>query len=198
MSMLKFEETRLLREITQLPVPARVAFGAACAERLLPSYERFWRKTGEGDFAALSKMLCSLWDDLSGNTMSGKEIKNRIDASMQLIPEGGGDPWRDEQAAAEDAVAAVVYALRCRLDGQGLEAVWAARRAYEALDSYVTTLEDIDTNVPGEEERVLSSDLIQSELIRQERDLNQLQQGSITLEELRQRAIAEGRSFLPG
>jgi hypothetical protein len=91
--------------------------------------------------------------------------------AAQLIPPED-DGWDDvERAYAEDAAAALGYAFRARMTGDPQEAAWASRRAYEAIDHFVqgkssgTTLDDA---------AILSHPLVQSELARQERDLNDL------------------------
>ena len=114
---------------------------------------------------------------------------------MKLIPQEEEGPWIPEQADAEDAGAAVAYALRCRQNGRGQEAAWSARRAYEALDRYVINREDIDVNVPGAETQVLAHPLVQAELTRQLRDLQDLATGPDTALRLQARAATEGASF---
>jgi uncharacterized protein YjaG (DUF416 family) len=193
--MILFDEKQLLQKLEQLARSHRVAFAAACAQRQLLSYQRFSAKTGFGDFAALENMLESLWKELNGNPMPEKELAAKIDAGMQLI--AGEDIEEDGREYAEDAAAAVVYALRCRQNGESQEAMYTARRAYESLDHFVINTENMDTNRPGEEARVLSHPLIQSEFGRQLRDLDELQRGTITVPELQARARKEAVEFLP-
>lgn len=75
--------------------------------------------------------------------------------------------------------------------------MWAASRAYEALDDYVITNENIDSAAPGAESEILSHRLVQAELARQSRDLDELREGRITINQLRDRAKAEATEFLP-
>ncbi len=110
----------------------------------------------------------------------------------------------DRAAFAEDAASALAYALRCYQSGNSQESAWAARCAYEAVDHYVVHHERVDTNVIGAEERVLSHWLVQAELMRQHRDLQELviaAQG-ITVEGLmscfRARANAESSMLFSG
>ena len=58
-------------------------------------------------------------------------------------------------------------------------AIWrnppsAAQRAYEALDHFVIAKTGIDTSRPGANDEVLSSPLVQAELSRQRRDIDEL------------------------
>jgi hypothetical protein len=72
---------------------------------------------------------------------------------------------------------------------------------YEALDYFVIERDDIDTNLPGAEDRVLEDPLIQKELDRQQRDIDELllagsDQGVYA--RLRRRAEAEAKSLFGG
>jgi uncharacterized protein YjaG (DUF416 family) len=174
MAILHFDEAELATTLERPPQRLRAAFAAACAERLMPAYVAFSERSGRGDPEALRAILTRLWDDLSGERMGDAEVRSAIEACTELIPEEDDGPWIMEQASAEDAGAAVAYALRCRQSGQAKEAAWAARRAYEALDHYVINRENIDTNKPGAEQRVLQHPLVQAELARQSRDLSEV------------------------
>lgn len=174
MGILGFNEQSLVGELERLPSPFRVVFAAASAERLLPAYISFSRQTGRADPTALATILERLWLDAQGNRMDTRQVQEDVDLTMSLIPQEDTISWVSEQALAEDAAAAVAYALRCRLNGQAQEAVWAARRAYEALDHFVIAREGIDTSKAGAEAQVLSHPLVQAELLRQQRDLGEL------------------------
>lgn len=184
--------------IEQLPNPLGAAFAAACAERMLPAYHKFSARSNRGDPRILEQILTRLWRDLHGEQMSEAETEAQIDACMELIPREDDGPWVAEQAAAEDAVAAIAYALRCRRSGLAKEAAGAARRAYEALDDYVINHEDVDTQtLLGQRPRVLAHPLVQAELARQQRDLDELLAGTITIDRLRERSKTEAVEFLP-
>jgi hypothetical protein len=48
MTILRFDETQLVRNLEQLPPLIRVVFAAMCAERLRPAYLAFSTLTGRG------------------------------------------------------------------------------------------------------------------------------------------------------
>jgi len=199
MGILWFDEALLKRELSRVPVPLRVVFAAAVAERLLPIYAIFSRKTGRGHPRSLTEILDRLWQDIDGLKMSPEELQQNIDLSMELIPKEDEKPWIPEQNWAEDAAAAVVYALRTCQNGNSQEAAWAARGAWEALDDFVTMQEDIDPSSPDDEEWILSNPLIQAEFMRQQRDLGELvaadrKDVSAIARKMRQRAKAESTS----
>jgi uncharacterized protein YjaG (DUF416 family) len=197
MELLDYDENELAEKLGRLSIPHRTAFAAAIAERLLPAYLPFTQRTGRGNPAALKELLDDLWGDLEGHTATTKQEQG-IELCMSLIPDEDQEPWVTEQVYADDASAALVYALRSRKDGQVQDVVWAARRSYDALDHFVTNLEGVDVNEPGAEQRVLSHHLVQAELSRQQRDLRELAATEMDLpqvaERLRNRAKAESAS----
>jgi hypothetical protein len=177
MGILRFNEESLKAELNRIAVPLRVVFAAAVAERLLPAYVTFSHKTGRGNPHLLTQILERLWRDIDGIKIDPEELQQNIDLSMELIPKEDEKPWIPDQAWAEDAA-------------------WAATRAYDALDHFVTTQEDIDPSTAEAEERILSNPLVQAEFMRQQRDLCELvavdrQDESTLVQKIRQRAKAE-------
>ena len=124
----------------------------------------------------MSTILQDSWEDVQDAVPpDSQKLLSRIGLAMSLIPsERDSKPWIPQQAWAEDAGAAIVYALRCLLTGQSQEGAWAARSAYTALDHFVRSQQDKNASQAGAEEQVLSHPLIQAELLRQRRDLDQL------------------------
>jgi hypothetical protein len=128
--------------------------------------------------------------------MSEQEVATMIDRATELLPGEDHRPWVLEQGAAEDAVSAVLYSLRSRQSGLPEEAGWAAAVACDALDDFVINRDDIDTNVPGSEARLVADPLMQAELTRQQRDLEQLLQGMTTVQGLQERSKLEAVQFI--
>jgi uncharacterized protein YjaG (DUF416 family) len=195
-----FDEQALRGQLERLPPRLRAVFAAAAAERLLPAYVRHGT---EQDRATLAALLDNLWTDLETASMSDEQIQHAIDTCLRLIPDEDSEEWSEGSAAAEDAAAALCYAFRTRQSGDPQEAAWAARRLYEALDNFVINREQIDDNSPGMEARVLGDPLVQSELERQRRDLEELLAGTkaekAVIHRVRQRARREAKSvFGPG
>lgn len=193
---LTFDKTELEGRIQQLPTINRAAFAAACAERMAPSYEAYSARSGNADFKVYNELLARLWTDLEGQRMSDAEIDANIERAEELVPPEDSS-WVPEYPAADDAAAGLAYSFECRRNESAKEAVWAASRAYEAIDDYVITNENVDTAAPGAESEILSHRLVQAELARQSRDLDELREGRITINQLRDRAKAEATEFLP-
>lgn len=182
-----YDERELVARLEQLPPLLRAAFAAACAQRLLPAYVRFSERTGRGAPGELTAVLERLWRDLEGKPMGADGLQRALDHAAGLIPDENEGEWAEGQAQADDAAAAVAYAVRCRQTGEAQDAGWAGRRAYEALDHLLRYSEDIGLGPGGptarlppnlgalaEVEWALVQPLIQAELARQRRDLDDL------------------------
>jgi uncharacterized protein YjaG (DUF416 family) len=197
-----YNEQVLIERLRKIPSESRVAFALLCAERLFPNYQAFHDATGKGSFSALTSISDRLWKDISGERMALEEVRMALQACMELIPGEDDAPESPLHAYAEDAASALAYALRTRLSGESQEAAWAARRAYESLDHYVIHHKALDLNEPQAEEQVVRHPLIQAELVRQQRDLDDLQTDPAALAEkmteLRARAMRERIAFLAG
>ena len=172
--MFRYDEDSCFRQLEHLPRALCAVFAAACAERLFPAYVLFEKQSGRGNSKDLSVILERLWSDLQGNSMTSRDMDASIEKCMSLIPREDEGPWIEQQAAAEDAGAALAYALRCRKTGESQEAAWAARCCYETLDHFIVNRDDIDINDAGATEAVTADPLVQAELARQQRDLDDL------------------------
>jgi uncharacterized protein YjaG (DUF416 family) len=199
---LVYDEGFNVQLLKQLPTPLRVGFALLCALRILPRYRRFHSVTGRGDPVALEAIVERLWKDLCGDKMSDDELKRTAERCLALVP-SEEDGWDEvTQPLAEDAAAAVAYAVRGRMTGEPQEAAWAARRVYESIDRYVFAMTGLSQGDPNDELTVLSHPLVQAELARQQRDLEDLRRFTSSgfsqsdLRQLRDRSQSESASFL--
>jgi uncharacterized protein YjaG (DUF416 family) len=199
MKIFRYNERSLADLLQQLPPPFRTAFAAAAAERLFPTYVAFADRTGHGDPLKIRGILDRLWLDLEGKQVSAEQAQEDIDVCMSLIPQEDLEPWVVEQVYAENATAAVAYALTSRQTGETQEAIWAARQVYEALDHFIIARDRIDINSSGAEGTIMSHPLMQNELQRQDRDLRDLasgmQQFSSVAHQLCQRARMDSQTL---
>jgi uncharacterized protein YjaG (DUF416 family) len=178
MPILSFDEKALLAQLRRLPNQLCVAFAAACAQRQLPNYASFAKVTGTGNPALLAKALTCVWEDIGGNSAAHVELREKLNSCMSLLPKDEVQRL-GQQPYADDAVASVAYAIRARLTGECQEAMWAARRAYEALDHYVIARFNPIIVEPDAENRIVAHPLVQAELRRQRADLSQLQEAAM-------------------
>lgn len=193
--MIRYNDSEVIGKLNELMPQARIAFAAACAQRLLPAYVSFSRQAKRGDPDALAEILNRVWLDLLGaRRMEASERNAAVDRSTELIPGEDEEPYVEEQPYGDDAAAAVSFAVRAMECADAQEAEWAARRAYDTLDHYVTHRLGVD-----DEDMIVAHPLIQAEFARQERDLLELRSFCPTNSEvilrLRERAKLEAARF---
>jgi len=158
----------------------------------MPFYDRFSLSIGTDQERTIRCILERLWDMLDGPVPI--DVENLIGQCIgAMLPDDEGE-WTVDRAGAEDALAALAYALRCWKTGDPQESVWAARRACEAVSFFIE-------NQPGAEANARQSasydhPLEQTELARQRRDIDDLLQGEITTSRLRARAQADALSVI--
>jgi hypothetical protein len=185
----------MVEALQRLESNLRVGFATACAERLF-STDILMESISDQEIADLRSVLNRLWRDVEGDKMSDSEVENSIAKCLVTLDALEKAPVRKSAERTEDAVATICYALRCRQSGDSNEAMWASRRVYEALDNYVISQENIDTNQPDGEQQVLSNPAIQAELRRQQLDLaDLLKNKSEAVQLLRNRAVSDSRSM---
>src|SRR5262245_28415495 len=134
---MQFNEPRIKQFLERMPKPNRVAFAAASAERLYPYYLNFYKKTNLGKPDVLRDALTFVWQDLHDRRMEEERLKQLIIECNALIPEED-DGWIIETGLAENSVVGTIYTLECKQTGEVQDAIWAAQRSYETVDSFVT------------------------------------------------------------
>lgn len=196
-TMLHYDEKITIEKLDRMGRRLRAAFAACCAERQLPAYVSFFRQTGRGEPAALREILEQVWRALEGTEIAVRDLEDQIERCMSLIPKEDDRPWVEEQPYAEDAASAIAYALRTIQSGKSQEAAWAGHTAYESIDYYVTNHIGVEGSA-----HVLAHPLVQAELARQHRDLDDLlsaaersERSSVIVTELHARAQEEAAKF---
>lgn len=174
-SNLTFNEPALERRLEALHASKMVAFAAACAERLMPAYVRYSEKAMlQGESGSLYRdALEIIWGQLLGLDVSRKIIEELEQKCLAAIPLEE-EAWKFGEPYAEDAGAAVTFAIKALLYRDPRQAVWAARRAYEAVDNCVVRSHEANLSQLTEQQ-IISNRLIQNELARQKFDLEELE-----------------------
>jgi hypothetical protein len=189
-------EAELTSRLQRLRQEDRVAFAAACAERLMHVGRSGAPTSISGSWSALCAVLEHLWNELGGPLPI--DIQRRIDlCDSALLPDDEGE-WSVERAMTEDAVNALAYALRCWKTGHQQDAVWAARRGYEALHYFIEQSEPDSLTWSAQNQSLFDHPLVAAERARQRRDLEELLNEKIAKSQLCARARTEASSFIPG
>lgn len=190
-----FDEKALAGQLRTVPPLHRVVFASSCATRLSRAYRTFHAKTGLGDPEVIREALKLLWEWTRGERHERARYERQLASVMEVMPEEG-DSSAPEFPYAEDAASSVAYALRTLLSEDPREPAWSARVVYEALDQYVIRLRGVDVNARDAERRIIAEPLIQVELDRQQRDVDELQKlaasnSAVPVEAFRSRAEVE-------
>jgi hypothetical protein len=169
-SQMTYDEADLKARLSKLSTHKRAVFAATCAERLVNSFN--------GDSNALRRELHSALNELWTYVIEGRANRDLVAMgnSLERLVDND-DRFVDPQPASssvENAIAAVVYALRSCFDHPAV-AVWAARQVIDAIDFRASaTLEG--TAYDAEVERTIANDpRLQAEIRRQQTVLQRLE-----------------------
>jgi hypothetical protein len=195
--MQQFDERKLREQLDGLSADGRAAFAAACAERLL----RGPAGVASDSLAEAHTMLDQLWGHLLLNHLPTEKLAELAQRAEGLVPDAETtDSWTAEDALAENALAALAYALHTAATGDSQSAVWCARQAIEALDLDTSERLGVKSFEPQAERAIVADPRIQAELCRQQTDMRDVASlrggdprvGSV----LRARAQQDAMSFL--
>jgi len=204
--MFDYDEPARVAALRRLSPRLQVAWALLCAERALPGYRRFHRKTGRGDPFAAEALAERLWFDVAGDPMTGSELETALGRAEQLLIDADDGLWSEPtQYNADDATAALFYALAARAHADPQLAAFAGRRLYELADHLAQrALGDqvsARTWTMADEVRLLAHPLVQHELARQEGDLRDLAElgddAREVLETMKARAASDAADLLP-
>lgn len=145
-----YDEAAMKARLDTLRRDQQVLFACACAERLFPLYGWFASKTGQGDEAGLREALDLAWG-VQPTLEAGEEVDIRRQAVEELVPHDDDADWSVWSPLAQNAAAAVAYALRTWMSGDAQNSMWAARQLYEAADYLLQLGEPGDSYLEGGE-----------------------------------------------
>lgn len=192
---IRFDEKSLLTRLEPLSDRQRLLFGTACAERLFGNYVRFAREVEWGNDVALRRALDAAWKTCSGSAPDGPTLARLLVECEAAAPES------EEfdslfTASAQDAVFATCSLLDF-IGAQSIEKIVAsARYPTDSIDLYVQELEGMSAHDPTREDKILRHPLMQQELWRQRRDLDEarkvLPDDAQQIEGFKRRAQSEG------
>ena len=142
MNMHFFEFDTLEKELENLPGLHRVAFAAACCERMLPNYSAFCRMYDFGNPSVLRNALDEVWEILQGKPVEPVKIYQLIEPfhSQDVVPDSldfGGDSYE-----AVEAMDAICKTLTACIESTTEMIVLVAKCARTTIESYITYLNE--------------------------------------------------------
>lgn len=142
-----YDETAI-RGRSLLSRKQKTAFAAACAQRLLPLFERYVAAVGDEGARELAGVVNSIWRAVAGDCVDLAPAQATAEA---LVPSDDGE-WFYEMAYGQNGAASAAYAVRRWLTDDPQETAWAARQVYEAADYAAQRLRpDLDLNAADAE-----------------------------------------------
>lgn len=143
----------------------RTVFAAGVAERLMSRHEALPDEDRSRFTTSLRPLLNSVWEGALGDSTAFTPVKRGV-AEYMLSEYCHNDGQDGPDEADEDAAAATLHAAHAYLFGCNDFAIWAGRRAVDAIDQHLEHLAEQDEDVPEPDESLLA------ELQRQMRDLD--------------------------
>ena len=126
-----YDETAVKGRLSRMDKRAKTAFAAACAESLAALQNRYWDRTGGSGGAARTRdILDAAWDVAS----NGNADVSSLDSEAAALAPSDDEEWSFDMGYAQNASAALAYAIRTWLSDDAQEAAWAARQIYEAAE----------------------------------------------------------------
>jgi uncharacterized protein YjaG (DUF416 family) len=192
-----FDPDLLEHEISRLPRLHRVAFAAACCERLLPNYAAFVRQVHWGDPGSLRSALDYIWSAVAGGSADRDEIYRLIKQCDAVIPDTE-DFETSLVSAALDAGTAVAGTLRALLDGDPKHVVEVASYCRDTVHMYIQERDDLDYRDPLFDTKIERDPLMKRELERQSAILSTLANNPVldnrVVKWMRDESLDRGRS----
>jgi len=172
-----FDSERLRSRLQKLDRQRQLAFGAACCERLLPTYEAFQIDANWGNYRSARQALDLVWSNLKGAILTRFDVRRAIVSCESVAPTSDiSDSLY--VAGAQDACFAICSLLDHMAEPEVDRIVQAATFATDSVDLYVQGIENMAPNDPALEDKILAHRLMQRELLQQDRDLEAVEQAS--------------------
>ncbi|WP_437734435.1 DUF416 family protein [Sorangium sp. So ce1335] len=170
-----FSDERLLEMLSKMAPHQQLAFGAVRCERMLPSYQTFMREVGWRDVAPLREALDAVWVACESERITDAQLGELLSKCEECAPSSENFTSL-YTSSAQDAVFAICSLLDFLLDGDVARVVSAARFSIDSVDLIVQEREAMDPRDPLREHKILAHPLMQQELLRQQRDLEEASQ----------------------
>jgi uncharacterized protein len=167
-----FSDARAFEALSAMRSQQQLAFGAACCERMLPSYEIFKQESGWGNATPLREALDAIWVVCLGAPASVTQLRAQLEMCEKCAPDSE-DFTVLHTSAAQDAAFSICSLIEFLLNDDVRKIVSAARFATDSVDLIVQEQQNMDARDPLREQKILEQPLMQQELQRQRRDLSE-------------------------
>lgn len=172
-----FDEVSVARRVGALPWNRALAFGCACAHRLIWSYRCFAEETSSGDVTPLVRALDLLWDASRTGVCPPDTVCRKFVSECEAQAPNSEVHASLFTTSAQEAAFAICSLLDYCIERKVEQVLLAARYPTDSVDLYVQEVEHMSPQDPDVEARILSHPLMQQELARAHRDLTAMEIG---------------------
>ena len=170
--MERFDPDSIRRKAAHLSDWQRVAFMAACCERMLPNYETFHLQTGFGNPGVLRRGLDAVWAWIESD--APLEDATELISQVDLLAPSTEEFKSAYTSAALDAANSIAITLEAVGSASEDGVVEVASLARDTVDLFVQQRDDLDSSGADFENRINQSPLMQSELTAQRETMKEL------------------------
>jgi uncharacterized protein len=172
MNLRFYDFETLEKELEGLSTLHRIAFAAACCERLLPNYNAFAREENWGDPFVLRTALDEVWQILQGKPVDVATIQQLKDTcnSDDIVP--NSEEFSGYVGQAQEAASAIYYTLDACIEPTLQHIMEVAERVAFAIEGFT----DYDDSMETKEyiETIARHPFAVREMKRQNEDLQRL------------------------
>lgn len=198
MNLRFYDFETLEKELEGLPALHRIAFAAACCERLLPNYNAFAREESWGAPSIFRYALNEVWQILQGKPVDVATIRQLRDAcdSDDIIPHS--DDFSGYVAEAQEAAIAIYTTLDACIEPTPERIVKVAECVAFTIEFFIDW--DVPTEIEECIETIACHPFTVREMAKQNEDLQKLKDtkelNQDLLEWLRTSFNNDGRSLI--
>ncbi|OUL35327.1 hypothetical protein BV375_02410 [Nostoc sp. 106C] len=207
MNLKLYEFDVLEAELTWLLSAHRLAFAAACCERLLPNYSLVRQEDGWGDPSILRNALNEVWFFIQGQPISGEQIRQLLKVCSEVVPHADDVSGSQYDVEAQEAASAICFSLEACLDPTPKNIIKVAKSVMNTIDGYLTAMKDIENpnwwdekSLEEQKKEFALHPLAMREIAKQSEDLQSLKNvdklDSSFLEWLRTSSDNQGKSLI--
>ncbi|MGW2722749.1 DUF416 family protein [Streptomyces sp. NPDC001492] len=182
---LAFDEVALASALEQLNEQQATLFAVTCVEYLLPGAIRFARETDSEFLSEVEDLADQIWQCVvSRSAPSSPELSQLVERadSIESRAQEDWNPWSD--IAENFAASCAIFLGYLQSPGERATLAQVAMQAYEAVDSVVSVLMDLQVVDGSARNAILASGIVQAELARQRYVLEVVRASSRTIEDL--------------
>lgn len=188
-----FNRAGVARSLSALQSGLQTAVGAGCCERMLPNFRAFVCETKWGDVSPLRLALDYAWDVGGGRDADSGILRQLLERCEACVPVS--DEFRSEIVSyAQDAALAVCGLIDFLLAGEVDALVGVLSYSIDSVDCFVQELEGMSPQDRDLERKILRHPLMQQELLRQRRDLDDALAASGVVREFVQKVRSRAQS----